>query len=363
MHKINAAIFIAHIVGCLIFLSAPLLFIIKWSNGQDIFDILFSTGYLVFCVTFLTVFYLNAYLLVPFFYLKKKFLAYAAIILLMLFVVFMIKPFDLLSKGMQTPPGMGYHDASKTVTTNEKLLPPPKDPNLQGGPGSIDPISIFFFLLAIALGLSIRTTSQLIATEQRAANAETEKANAELSFLKAQINPHFLFNSLNSIYALAIRKDDGTANAVVLLSDLMRYIIKDANDDFVPLQKEIDYISNYIELQKSRLGDTVIIDHQYKGDMEGLQIVPLILSSFIENAFKYGVNPDRNSKIELMVAVLEGQIRLYVFNRKTNSVRHESGIGLKNTKKRLEMIYPQKHELVIKDERDSFTVHLLINLK
>ena len=237
-------------------------------------------------------------------------------------------------------------------------MPPPE----RTGMGAYDPNTVFFFIMAIVMGLAIRTTSQLMVTEQRAANAEADKANAELSFLKAQINPHFLFNSLNSIYALAIRKDERTSDAVVQLSELMRYIMKEANYDLVELEKEINYINNYIELQKSRLGDTVIINQQFRGNMEGLKIAPLILSSFIENAFKYGVNPDKNSKIEVIINIVDAKIRLYVFNRKTNVPKHSKGIGLQNTKKRLEMIYPERHDLLIKEEEDSYTVHLLINL-
>jgi LytS/YehU family sensor histidine kinase len=131
----------------------------------------------------------------------------------------------------------------------------------------------------------------------------------------------------------------------------------------VALQKEINYISNYIALQKTRLGDTVIINYHVQGNTSGKQIAPLILISFIENAFKHGVNPDKNSKIEISIIIIENNLRLYVFNRKTNSRNEEQGIGLKNSKERLNLLYASKHELVIDNKDDTYSVHLLITLQ
>lgn len=344
MPKLNFANVIAHIVGVLIFLSSPLLFISKWSDDIDIYSILFSTGYLIFSFTYLSVFYLNTYLLIPAFYLQKKFALYFSSIAFLLIIVILLKPFDHLVSGE-------HHQPPPNAASQSPILP-----------AQNDPISIFIFVMAIVLGLAIRATSQLMVTEQRAANAEAEKANAELSFLKAQINPHFLFNTLNSIYALVLRKDDRAADSVVQLSELMRYIIRDANDDMVALEKEIGYISNYIALQKSRLGDTVIINFYLKGNTGELKIAPMILISFIENAFKHGVNPDKNSKIEVSIAILGNNLRLYVYNRKTRTKNYEQGIGLHNTKERLQYLYPSGHELAIVDEEDSYSVHLLISL-
>ncbi len=365
MLKVNFANSIAHIVGCLIFLSSPLLFLTNRGGSSNIFSILFSTGYVIFSITFLFVFYFNTYVLVPFLYLRKSFALYFFIIALMLLIVYIIRPFD----GLISPPSLDKPSYTATQSPDRPGIGQarpqfhPEDIQAEKSPRLVDPISVFLFVMAVVMGLAIRTTSQLMTTEQRIANAEADKANAELSFLKAQINPHFLFNSLNSIYALAIRKDDRTADAVVQLSELMRYIIRDANSDMVELEKETSYISNYIELQKSRLGDTVIISHQLKGNTGGLKIAPLILTSFVENAFKHGVNPDKNSKIEVLIAIIENNLRLYVFNRKTSAGKLGQGIGLENSKKRLEMVYPAKHELVIHDTEDSYTVHLLINLQ
>jgi len=364
MPKLNFANLIAHIVGGLIFLSSPLLFISKWSDDIDIYSILFSTGYLIFSFTYLSVFYLNSYLLIPALYLQKKFALYFLSIAFLLIIVILLKPFDHLVSGEhhQPQPNAARQSHPPPAINQPPSEPPPGDNQSPILPAQNDPISIFIFVMAIVLGLAIGTTSQLMVTEQRAANAEAEKANAELSFLKAQINPHFLFNTLNSIYALVIRKDDRAADSVVQLSELMRYIIRDANDDMVPLEKEIGYISNYIALQKSRLGDTVIINFYLKGNRANLKIAPMILISFIENAFKHGVNPDKNSKIEVSIAILDNNLRLYVYNRKTSAKNYEQGIGLRNTKERLQYLYPSRHELAIVDDKDSYSVHFLISL-
>lgn len=202
----------------------------------------------------------------------------------------------------------------------------------------------------------------LFAITGRLQSVEKEKVKSELAFLKAQINPHFLFNTLNSIYALALKKDDKTPDAVVQLSELMRYIMTNSNDEVIDLTKEINYINNFISLQKTRLGNTVIVDYKVVGNTFGKQITPLILISFIENAFKYGVNPDQTSEICINIDIKEEQLTLFVSNKKTFSVQSESGIGLQNTIERLKLVYPQKHQLKIEDTPETYVVNLAIKL-
>ncbi|HRD40256.1 MAG TPA: sensor histidine kinase, partial [Bacteroidia bacterium] len=185
----------------------------------------------------------------------------------------------------------------------------------------------------------------------------------ELSYLKAQINPHFLFNTLNSIYSLAIQKSDETANAVVKLSGMMRYVLTESQNEFVSLQKELDYINNYIELQKTRLDSTIKLHYTITGTTTGKAIAPLILIPFIENAFKYGVNAEENSEITIEISVNEAAINLFVKNNKV-SIRpdpeNRSGLGIENTKSRLLLLYPGKHYLNIDDNSASFSVSLSI---
>lgn len=215
-----------------------------------------------------------------------------------------------------------------------------------------------FFLFAATLLLSLT-----IKINGRWRKTEKEKLNAELSYLKAQINPHFLFNTLNSIYSLSIIKSDKTSEAVVKLSGMMRYVLSEAHQERVPLDKEIMYITHYIELQQIRLGNTVQLEYTVQGDMIGKEIAPLILISFVENAFKHGVNAEENSAISIQLKAEVDHFYMEVKNNKVKSVisiEEESGLGIENTKNRLNLLYPNKHELNIQDDGKQFSVILKI---
>lgn len=196
---------------------------------------------------------------------------------------------------------------------------------------------------------------------------ETEKArlNAELSYLKAQINPHFLFNSLNSIYALAIEKSDETPDAVVRLSGLMRYVISEASQDYVALSKEIEYIGNYIALQETRISPQTKFSFIVKGDAYGKQIAPMLMIPFIENAFKYGINPDEDCLLRIEIDIADKELHLLVENRKIPvriSEEAVGGVGIENARRRLQAVYPGRYILDIADRSDFFTVNLKILL-
>lgn len=196
---------------------------------------------------------------------------------------------------------------------------------------------------------------------------ETEKArlNAELSYLKAQINPHFLFNSLNSIYALAIEKSDDTADSVVRLSGLMRYVISEASKDFVPLSKEIEYISNYISLQETRISPQTKFSYSVTGDSNGKQIAPMLMIPFIENAFKYGINPDEDCDLKVEIVLSEKELNLNVENRKVAVRISEDaigGVGIENARRRLQAVYAGRYILDISDKKEIFSVTLKILL-
>ena len=203
-----------------------------------------------------------------------------------------------------------------------------------------------------------------IQTASRLNQVENDQLQAELRQLKAQIQPHFLFNTLNSIYALAIRQDERTADTIVKLSEFLRYIIRDAHQDKVALAKEIHYIANYIDLQKARLRDAVLVNYQLEGDVRSLEIAPLLLFSFIENAFKYGVSPDEESQIDIHLFIQTTSLSLDVANKKVqvSSFEPSTGVGLQNTRERLRLLYPDNHQLVIDDSPTDFYVHLSLTL-
>ncbi|QJD77309.1 sensor histidine kinase [Spirosoma rhododendri] len=220
-------------------------------------------------------------------------------------------------------------------------------------------LTIFFLLGSISTLISIS-----VQTSSRLRQVENDQLQAELRQLKAQIHPHFLFNTLNSIYALAIRQDERTADTVVKLSEFMRYNIRDAQRDKVLLSKEIDYIGNYVDLQKARLRDAVTVDYRLDGKPRQLAIAPLLLFSFIENAFKYGVNPEEESLIQIAIDIQGNRLRMEVVNNKVqvSQLEPSTGIGLRNARDRLRLIYPNDHDLTIDETASRYQVTLRLNL-
>lgn len=142
----------------------------------------------------------------------------------------------------------------------------------------------------------------------------------------------------------------------------MRYVITNANEQVIDLNKEINYINNFVSLQKTRLGQTVMVDYKVSGNTFGKAITPLILISFIENAFKHGVNPDQTSVICIYIDIFDEELTLLVSNKKTFSVKSETGIGTQNTIERLALLYPERHQLKIEDTTDKYTVNLSIKV-
>jgi len=215
----------------------------------------------------------------------------------------------------------------------------------------------------MALSTAIRIIQQWRLTERRAIQAEADKTSAELSFLKAQINPHFLFNTLNNIYTLAVIKDDHAAYSIMKLSNIMRYVTDDVVADLVPLQSEIDCISDYIELQRLRIGNHTRVNFIVTGDVESKKIAPLVLMTFIENVFKYGVSKHEKTTIDIKISTSDTDIsffcRNHVFVRREENQR--VGIGIRNTQLRLNHLYPDKHLLNIWNEDNEYSVQLIIN--
>lgn len=193
---------------------------------------------------------------------------------------------------------------------------------------------------------------------------EKEKLNIELNSLKAQVNPHFLFNSLNSIYSQALAKSDQTAETVLELSNLLRYMLYEVGDDLVLASKEVEMLENYIELQKLRVEDAAHVSFVVNGNLSETKIAPLLVFPLVENAFKHGLkgsSEDAFVKIELNV---EEQITFDVRNNMGQVDDMEQGkyggIGLENVKRRLALIYPNRHQLEINTLENEFQVKLIL---
>jgi two-component system, LytTR family, sensor kinase len=295
---------------------------------------------IVLNIYIIILFYLHGLWMVPRLLMKKKFFTYS-VFFLVLFSLFMFLRSLLF-------PMHGPNDFEKRGID---FLSPDKL------------IGLFLFLLIMAFSFGIWMVGEWIRTENKAKNIEAERVSMELSFLRSQLNPHFLFNTLNSIYSLALAKSNLTADAVMKLSDIMRYIMEDAKSDMVPLIREVGYMQQYVELQKIRLNDNINIDLQISGDIQGYNIPPLILMPFVENAFKYGVSAHEPGCIRMKLNAQTGILKFKVSNLIVKKTRHESSaLGISTTRKRLEQIYPEKYRLEILDQQRMFIVHLDIKL-
>jgi len=219
-------------------------------------------------------------------------------------------------------------------------------------------------VLSVGYGL----TKNWIKNEKSNQRLKEEKLTAELDFLKAQLNPHFLFNVLNMAFSSATSSgDERTADMIEKLASLMRYMLYDSNVDKIELSKEIDNIENYINLQKLRLSEDlpVKINFSVLGDTNRNKIAPLILIPFVENAFKYGVKLGEKSDINIRLEISDNKLHFTVENRSckaNNNLSNEnSGLGLKNVKKRLAILYPDKHQLEITNDK-IYIVNLFLTL-
>jgi two-component system, LytTR family, sensor kinase len=197
--------------------------------------------------------------------------------------------------------------------------------------------------------------------------ANREKVQNELSALRAQINPHFLFNNLNTIYALAEKGDLRTKDVILQLSDFLRYVLYDTSSENIPLEKEIEIIKTYVELQKERINqDLTDIILNIEGDFSGSLIAPLLLLPLVENCFKHGLGKNRGT-IQIDIIYSAHQLHFCTKNpvaRRENSVNQDfGGIGIKNVEKRLNLLYPEKHFLRISEEVGLFIVDLKIKLE
>lgn len=325
-----------------------LLLVIPYVSTDQVFNSLDPASdikYLLLCLVLSTVliatFYFNYFFLIPKYLLVKKYWLYFIFLLLAIATVLVLSGviFFLSDFNPET--------LSKTNPTIEKIIP-------------------VIIINAISLWLLSIASSILLAAYDRLKQTEKEKLSAQIASLKSQINPHFLFNTLNNIYAIAIDTSPKAADMVDKLSEMMRYTMKDTQQDFVFLEDEINYISNFIELQTLRLDRSVKLEFCGLEDIPALRIAPMLLVPFIENAFKHGVNSEQKSYIKIEVAMNKTEFRLSVANSKVNiqqDISERSGLGIENTKHRLNLIYPSKHLLVINDTEKEFFVSLHINLQ
>ncbi len=224
-------------------------------------------------------------------------------------------------------------------------------------------ISLF---IAIFVGM-LKFAQDWFELEAKKKEIENERLTAELRFLKAQINPHFLFNTLNNLYYLAMINSPNTTEVIEKLSQMMRYMLYDSNHPKVSLSKEIEYMKNYISLEKLRLDNQVPISFEINGNPSEVQIVPLIFITFLENAFKHGVsNNSTNAYVNILIDI-EGQKCTYIVEnsklpKNMENTNEKSGIGLQNVNRRLDLSYPNNYGLEVNEDEKEYKIELKLNL-
>jgi two-component system, LytTR family, sensor kinase len=225
-------------------------------------------------------------------------------------------------------------------------------------------ILILLFLIVSTLLKFMRDSITLQDVELRIKEVEKQKIEAELRALKAQVNPHFFFNTLNSLYALSLDKSDKAPELILKLSDLMRYVIYESKDDLVPVGKQLEFLQSYVYLERLRANESLDVQFEVTGDRSDVKIAPLLYLAFIENAFKHGAKDKSDNPYIHIVFNLEKDDRvIFSVENRADPFRRKNldgGFGLSNVKKRLELLYPGKHELDISESLTIYRVELTI---
>lgn len=300
----------------------------------------YSKGIYHYIINFLTwvlLYYVNAYVLIPRFINLKKYRSYFVYLLIIIFVLIII------------------NYVSFTIFIPEIKY-------------QFNPFVIFYLLAClfmIALGTAIRLLQYREIEQKRSKEQITENLKTELSFLRSQVSPHFMFNVLNNMVALARKKSDLLEPSLIKLSSLLRYMLYETDEKDVNLEKEIDYLQSYVDLQKQRFGKNVDIKINSKTDQNYL-IEPMLLIPFVENAFKHGTGFINDAFIHIDLQAVNGKLDFKVankFNSQLEEVKDKtSGIGLTNVKRRLNLLYGNNHKLEVVRQNGEFVASLHLNL-
>jgi hypothetical protein len=299
---------------------------------------LFLSLYLVNDLFLAGIFYLNVFILVPRFLTAKKYLKYfGALILILACYNFM----DWIFFRVFIP----HHP----FQARNAIL-----------------FSLFPFLFILACSISYRSMADKTKAERIAKEKGNENLKTELSLLRSQVSPHFMFNVLNNMVALARKQSDQLEPSLIKLSSLMRYMIYEADEEKVPLEKEIEYLRSYIDLQKQRFGKNVFFNYSFSDVDDNYEIEPMLLIPFVENAIKHGTGFIENAEIDIELRAARNILHFVVRNRYTEGSMEikdkSSGIGLTNVKRRLSLLYGKNHTLLISKNDCWFTVSLQLNL-
>ncbi len=297
---------------------------------------------LIHVTFYILVVYINLGYLVPKFLNQKHFLTYCLLLLAMVAVLTPIKV-------------MLLYITFDEVDPREFLI--------------MNQHFIFLLLFMIAGGSTgIKIISDWQRHQRDRKDLETQRMQSEIKFLKSQINPHFLFNTLNSLYALTLKKDDKAPEIVIKLSEMMRYMLYECNERRVPLQKEVTYIENYLAMEKLRQAMQAEIDFKVEGAVEDQKIAPLLFIPFLENSFKHGLSHQlKEGYVHVVLRVLGNKLLFRIRNSKPLTPapppdKTSGGIGLANVRRRLNLLYPGQYKLDIQENDTEHTVELSLDL-
>ena len=344
MNKNKVSQIIIHVIGWGIVFGFPLFF--TWKDGSQMTWNRYL-GYVFVPVTFMIVFYVNYFIFIDRLLFRKRLIQF----LLANLVFFVLLNFLLDF----------WHEYYFANLVND-------GGHAGGGPPKMMFIlrDVMMMALTAALSVAIRMTENWYVIEGEKKELEKARSEAELQNLKSQLNPHFLFNTLNNIYSLIAIDPDRAQYAVHDLSRLLRHVLYEDNQQFVSLDHELVFMRSYIELMSLRLSDKVELQVDMPEDGMGIMISPLLFITLIENAFKHGVSPSEKSFIHIHFRIGEGVIGCHIENSdfpKKDNDRSGSGIGLENLKKRLDLLYPGRYTLKVGKEEKRFVAELEIRNK
>jgi sensor histidine kinase YesM len=288
--------------------------------------------------------YLNLWVLIPNYLSSKRLVLYSVFLILLAILITPIKTYVLFQVISQYPNVMSEMIESQYI--------------------------IFLTtLLVLSASTIFKIVFDWLQHQREKKELQTQTMKSELRFLKSQINPHFLFNTLNNLYALTLKKSDLAPEIVLKLSEIMRYMLYEYNERRVPLTKEITYIKNYLALEELRQGKNVKIHFNIEGDPDDISIAPLMFTPFLENSFKHGLNRSiTEGYVDILLRIQQDKLFFSVENSKPEALpkpdgRRSGGIGLANVKRRLNLIYPDQYKLHINDMPAAYRIEMEINLE
>ena len=312
-------------------------------------------------------FLINRYLLLPFLFFKGRRVLFVAVV--GIFIGVFSFGMDSYRKQNNRGAELQRHPSREEQFFNRPprvfgLEPPP--PLHQPVPKRLPQYASFIIIALLMVGFDtgLKVSVRLVRAEQEQVKLEKENVETQLAFLRNQVSPHFFMNTLNNIHALVDFDKDEAKESIIRLSGLMRHLLYDSEEKLIPVRKEVEFIQNYIELMKLRFTERVTISLDLPNDLPEQSIPPLLFTSFIENAFKHGVSYNAPSFIQVVLSVAEDRLNFQISNSNFSvaALGSASGIGLKNIRQRLDLLYKDNYKLDIQNQSDIFAINLSIPL-